>query len=823
MKKATWYYNRLSVMDPYEGFRRGLDFVRCKFRNNIIKPFSREISDFDFATRFMTSDSTGVVAGRSSKPSIGYIKSNYHDFCINNKSSTFYLDIDKRDDYVSFIKNNYPDSIDKTINMANLIVDHKFSFYKSTLIEMGKQINWHCCFETKKSWPVKFWYDIGYRNMDSMGDIKVVWELNRHQYFLELGKAYLYTHDEVYALEFVKQIESWIDQNPHEMGINWITKLDIGIRIISWLFAIPFFCHSVYFTADINFKIIKMIYLQVNHIQKFMSYGSSANNHLIGQGATLVLVGILCPELKISSVLRRQGERILLEESRRQIFNDGVHKEQSTSYHAFVLDYYLTYILTARLNNIIVPEEFARNAEKMCDYLTDLKANLGFVPHIGDSDEGQAVRFSVDPEQDYDSCLSTGAILFSNKRMQRAVKHFTEKSFWLTGTAGYESFKALGTGLSSRKSFSYFDSGYFGMISEQDDNQFGLMLDSGPLGFGSPSGHGHADALSFVIGLNGRPFIVDPGTYIYSRKNDWREYFRGSHAHNVVIVDDQGQSQSLTPFIWKRKARADLIDWYKSAHFDYFRGKHDGYIRLPDPVTCERVVLFVKPGFFIIADNLNACKLHNYRMKFHFAPDVSASIEDDFHVAAVDGENNSLNLYFLQNNQDFSISIRRGSDDPIGGWYSDTYGNKIESDEVICSTDNKSIFSCITLIEPIVAKRNPALLKAEIDRPFGEYKENGLQCWTTQYGNENFIILKPEDNHTKVFFRDFEFEGKMCVISLANKRDLKRVFAMNAKLLIYSGKHVFLSDQYLDYVEFTLEGGISYAPSNKNIKIITDF
>ncbi len=404
-----------------------------------------------------------------------------------------------------------------------------------------------------------------------------------------------------------------------------------------------------------------------------------------------------------------------------------------------------------------------------------------------------------------------------------AVKVFAEKSFWLTGIKGYERFQALDSGLYFRKFFAYPDSGYFGMISEQNDNQFGLLLDSGPLGFGSSSGHGHADALSFVMGLNGRPFIVDPGTYIYTYKMEWREYFRGSHAHNVVTVDNQSKSQSIAPFIWKRKAKTDLIDWHTSEHFDYFRGKHDGYIQLPDPVTCERIILFVKPGFFIIDDNLNACERHNYQMRFHFASDVSVRNEDEFRITAVDRENNRLNLYFLHNNKDFSISIRRGSNKPIGGWYSNTYGSKVESDEVICSTDNWSMFNCITLIEPIVAMRNTAMLKVKVDRPLGDYKVNDFQCWTLQYGNEDFFLLKPKDNHTKVFFRKFEFVGKMCIISLVNNKTLKRVFAIDAKLLIYSGKRVFMGEQYLDYVEFTQEDGFPRTHSNKNIEIRTDY
>ncbi len=39
--------------------------------------------------------------------------------------------------------------------------------------------------------------------------------------------------------------------------------------------------------------------------------------------------------------------------------------------------------------------------------------------------------------------------------------------------------------------------------------------DAAPLGFLSIAAHGHADALSFILHVDGSPILVDPGTFMY--------------------------------------------------------------------------------------------------------------------------------------------------------------------------------------------------------------------------------------------------------------------------------------------------------------------
>ena len=62
----------------------------------------------------------------------------------------------------------------------------------------------------------------------------------------------------------------------------------------------------------------------------------------------------------------------------------------------------------------------------------------------------------------------------------------------------------------------------------------------GPLGFTSIAAHGHADALAMVLSIGGDELFIDPGTYAYHTEQKWRDYFKGTSAHNTVRIDGQG-------------------------------------------------------------------------------------------------------------------------------------------------------------------------------------------------------------------------------------------------------------------------------------------
>ena len=57
-----------------------------------------------------------------------------------------------------------------------------------------------------------------------------------------------------------------------------------------------------------------------------------------------------------------------------------------------------------------------------------------------------------------------------------------------------------------------------------------LTFDHGPLGMAPLYNHGHADALSVNVALDGEALLVDPGTFRYNDEPLFRKYFKGTRA-----------------------------------------------------------------------------------------------------------------------------------------------------------------------------------------------------------------------------------------------------------------------------------------------------
>ena len=84
-----------------------------------------------------------------------------------------------------------------------------------------------------------------------------------------------------------------------------------------------------------------------------------------------------------------------------------------------------------------------------------------------------------------------------------------------------------------------------------------IVADAGPLGYLSIAAHGHADALAFTLSAHGQELLIDPGTYAYHTEREWRDWFRGTAAHNTVTLDDENQSVIGGNFMWLQRATRD--------------------------------------------------------------------------------------------------------------------------------------------------------------------------------------------------------------------------------------------------------------------------
>jgi len=577
----------------------------------------------------------------------------------------FFFQKDELPGILSTIWKQLPETAEQIVERAERICRHRFDLLGYQQVNYGPEINWHSDAVHGKRAPLVPWFRVPYLDFDQVGDSKVTWELNRHQHLVTLAKAYRLTEKEQYAEELFEQWYHWQEQNPYPMGINWASSLEVAFRSLSWLWVWHLLEGCSVLAEEFAADLSRALVLHARHIEKYLSTYSSPDTQLIGEGVGLFFVGILNSGLPSAARWKECGWKILLREAQRQVRQDGMHFEQSMYCHTYALDFFLHSRILATLNGITVPESFDQTIKRMLE-VTSKYAAAGYLPRFGDDDGGRVFDPSRNQQTHLLDPLITGSVLYKRPDFKAAASLATEELLWLLGPEGMRQFSELPTLKSESNSFALESSGTFVMNSSAGpSSSYQLVIDAGPQGAGR-SGHGHADALSVQLAGNGKPLLIDPGTFTYADPGNQRKWFRGTGAHNTIRVDNLSQAVPAGPFEWRGKADGKLDSWITGKTFDFFVGSHTGYSWLSSPVRHRRYVFHLKSRFWVIRDVLEGTGLHKLEASWHFAPGSlhtipggSMFISDDLALLAV--------LFAAES------SCRM---DVLEEWYSPVYGKK---------------------------------------------------------------------------------------------------------------------------------------------------
>ncbi|UCF79356.1 MAG: alginate lyase family protein [Candidatus Eiseniibacteriota bacterium] len=552
--------------------------------------------------------------------------------------------------------------------------------------DLGARIDWHFDYRLNRRCPVRYWSLIDLKNPDFEESIRWVWYLNRHKHLGVLGRAYSVSGNKEFAQEIVDQLCGWTEQNPPEVGVNWAASLEIALRLLSWLWALYPLRDFDGLTPKAQRAVMESVELQMRHMFRNLSTFSSANNHLIAQGMTLFLVGTLLPWMRGAARWKEKGLSILWSELLTQTFTDGVSREQSLHYHCFVVEMYSVVLLFARRNGIQVPERVRERFSGMCEFLLDVSTREGKMPDVGDSDD-QTVMLSESPRVLLRCLMACGAYLTENEDFFGRVYEVPHDLAFLLGGEGSEfvkkgshSARAEASRGEARSSKAFSESGYYVLSGEKGGVETRCVFDCGELGLGTTAAHGHADCLSVTLDSGGREILIDPGTFTYHSLPEWRAYFRSTSAHNTVNIDGQSQADMVGPFVWRSRATPRLEDLALESCFDLVAGSHDGYMRLADPVSIRRVLVFVKPSFLIIVDELSARGRHEYEQNFHFGGSVSLDRAAGA-ARVLDGSEGATALLFSPSIAGGRATLVSGREEPVPlGWRSPRFWEKTPCD-----------------------------------------------------------------------------------------------------------------------------------------------
>jgi hypothetical protein len=507
-----------------------------------------------------------------------------------------------------------------------IVSDHSWPLLGFGEHSFGAAIEWRRDPLSGYLWPLDFHRDIQLIRSDG-SDARVLWEVNRLGHLITLGRAYATTKDELFTTEFVAQVKSWTEQNPVGFGPNWTCAMEVALRAINVLVAFELFCRSPSLDGEFLKLVLRFFDQHGSYIRRNLEFSYLAtSNHYLSDVVGLLWLGILLPELSQATEWRNFGLREMLREMDKQILDDGADFESSTAYHRFILELLLYSFLLCRANEIEIEARYWARLHRMLEYLRTYLRPDGFAPLIGDSDSGQVLPIHQRRGDDHSYLLAPGAVLFSDPRLKLQSEPPAEL-FWLLGEQGATDFAKLNSSSGLEVSRSFPNAGIYIL---RDGDRY-LCFNASDAGLNGRGSHGHNDALSIEISALGQPFIIDPGTYVYTADLAKRHAFRSTAYHSTARVDgaEQNTTELNAPFVIGNEARPRVLSWETSATSDKVVAEHYGYTRLASPVVHRRSVTFDKQaGWWLIDDEFVGEGEHEVEIRFHFAAGLQVTVVD---------------------------------------------------------------------------------------------------------------------------------------------------------------------------------------------------
>lgn len=483
------------------------------------------------------------------------------------------------------------------------------------------------------------------------------WTLNRHSYFGELMEAGRQTKDPSYVRRISADIIDWTDSNPSPGRLTFSSSwrsLEVARRVLnSWTHIFYELAEDSDFTPEARLMLIYSVREHAVMLENHYSFWGG--NHLLTETIALATIARAWPQFLESPGWRNVATQRFREELLDQTYPDGSYKELSNHYHRIILSG------AKRFMKLI-----DTGSSEASDY-QDLEVRI---QHLERYFEGVARPDGSGP-------LNNAADREWN--FEFLGQQNIERRFPTTRTTSGKLSPCL-----------YFPwAGHAIMRDSWESSHQWAFFDIGPYG----SGHQHEDTLQLDIWMNGGGFITDRGRYTY-QPGEWRDYFKGPHAHNVVLIDGKaplpGPKTVNHPIQNPFTIEEDYALFSGKAAFPATIGS------FRSPPVHQRIVFYRMGVGWIVLDQISAHGSHRIEALWNFDPKVSDQSADPGLVL--------LQAHDAQSTIEPEIFQYRGTEDPIRGWQSEQFGDKEPALEKVYCFRSSGPLTLIWAIAPEAEK-----------------------------------------------------------------------------------------------------------------------
>lgn len=518
---------------------------------------------------------------------------------------------------------------------AELIGEGRFPGLGICIMEPDGKFDWHRDYSSGKRWPPVPFNAVQFMDGDG-SDVKYVWELSRMYWIAWLGKAYWISNNGAWSRDFARLLDDWRTANPVNTGVNWAMPMEVAIRGFWLMMGYGLFQGAPNITREWWMEYLRLAWAHGTYLEQNLEYFSNLTNHYISNCFGMVALGTLFAGSAEGDRWLREGRRRMIEEIEHQVLDDGVHYERSICYHRLVLEMYLIATVLLERSGLPFPAESRAAIERMAEFMRDYIPPRGTVPQLGDSDDGVIMRLQADQElYDHRDTLALAAAVFSRGDFLQAAGGYSLAAMMMLGGEGFERTR----GLISREPLQskIYRSGGFAVLRS---TSLHVLADVGEIGL-----HGNNDTLSFTLSGPEGPFIIDPGTYCYTRNPEMRNTLRSTHAHNAPMVD--GTEIAEFDGLWRVRNDATdvrITEWNASPEMTVLAAEHHAYRTLPGGALTVHRRWELAGNELRVHDILKGNGAHTFTVRFTIPGELAVQRSGGRVIEIIQPEGQSLTL-----------------------------------------------------------------------------------------------------------------------------------------------------------------------------------
>jgi len=462
-------------------------------------------------------------------------------------------------------------------------------------------------------------------------------------------------------------IFSWMRGNPPYRGVNWISGVELALRAISVAVALSIIGLEEIDKADLV-DVERFFAAHLFWLKRYPSLHSSENNHRIAELVGSLVCMAIAPGIGSEGNSKGDLDQ-LMTQLESQILCDGVGAEQSPTYAAFSIELALIAFFSLDIPPEKLPAAVRQRLSAWADHVQWISSAAGYVPMIGDCDDGKVVGIGDSAGPPYVASIAECVADYLNHPASSHSRHYLDLRDALFFSPRAHSTAATTPSLLGAKTWKV---GGYSVWRTGHSSPIVLLFDHGPLGYLSIAAHGHADALSVWLSIGDIPVIVDAGTYVYNSAPLWRERLRSSLIHNTLSIHQVSSSLTSGPFNWAEKAEARLVSGDASTSGEVV-AEHDGYLRNFGVRHRRRVCMSDKGGITIGDELVGGGNPLPVQISFLINADLSVRINDSRHNSILVEEAGRPIAEFSYSGV-LEPRIAYGCSDTGNGWMSRSFG-----------------------------------------------------------------------------------------------------------------------------------------------------